>query len=300
VNLFSYSKNGTHAISQFYSEMNKDINLHRLKNKIDKCDYNILVIANDPVTINGDHALFINDIASELSKASTSIFGEGRTKMIIQTKGWKIIDKYGEKITKQNDSNPYVRRMRELGKENTFFILLTGQEQKGLPWVEIYNICNLWQLEHGSLPLHAAGIVRHGNLFLFAGHSGAGKSTVSTLSQEIGGHLLDEDEVLVHLLGDGYTADGWGYNIIPGTAPLKAIFHLVQDNEDRITPLTQSQNTRFLLFRASETFGNEVSSDSLQNIFMQAANISRSVPGFELRFRKGPAFWDLIDERFPS
>ena len=117
----------------------------------------------------------------------------------------------------------------------------------------------------------------------------------------MGSQVIDEDQVLVHSLpGGGYSADGWGYGIVPCETPLRAIFSLVQDSEDRLIPLNEMQVTRLILERQSDILGGMLSGEKLRGSFHLAGEIARHVPGYELHFRKSPDFWKLIDEKFPA
>jgi hypothetical protein len=135
----------------------------------------------------------------------------------------------------------------------------------------------------------------------FAGASGAGKSTSAAVSQSVGGHAFEEDQVSLRSLADKcFTADAWGYNVRSCHVPLRAIFLLKQAVENRITDLKQSQVAHLLIQRHYETLGMSLSDDLIQKSFPIAANIARSVPGYELYFTKSPDFWELIDEKFPD
>jgi hypothetical protein len=218
---------------------------------------------------------------------------------IVSTAGFLEIGKGTERTSESIRSNLW--RFRDESASDHFFLLLTEQEAQSLLSYNLLFLCNLWQMERGHLPVHTAGVIRNGGMYLFAGSSGAGKSTAAALSQEAGGTILDEDQVLVHPLDDGrYTADAWGYNVRSCDVPLRAIFALVQTTEDRLIPLGQTQVARLLVDRQADIVGSMLSRDLLRRSFGLAAEIARCVPGYELHFRKSPAFWKLIDERFPG
>ena len=99
-----------------------------------------------------------------------------------------------------------------------------------------------WQLlgHHGFL-LHAATVMRNGKAYLFTGRSGAGKSTVASLSPQ-GSVLTDEISLLRR--GNGvwraYGTPFWGEFRAAGSntsAPVAGIFRLLQAAENRLEAL---------------------------------------------------------------
>ena len=90
---------------------------------------------------------------------------------------------------------------------------------------------------------HAAGIVIAGKAYLFAGVSGAGKSTFSLLlAAARAGRMLSDERVIVRAVRGGLTAFGTPWagtaNIAsPASAPLAGIFLLKHGKANRIEPL---------------------------------------------------------------
>src|SRR5213078_1400050 len=104
----------------------------------------------------------------------------------------------------------------------------------------------------GGMLVHAASAVRNGRAFLFAGVSGAGKTTISRLAPPDATLLTDEISYL-RREGDGYTAYGTpfagelakvGENV---KAPLAAVFLLAQGPANRIDEMPRREATRALL-----------------------------------------------------
>lgn len=191
-------------------------------------------------------------------------------------------------------------RLREDKPSRHFFLLLDGHEITGIGPAYINLLVLLWQLEQGKLPVHAAGIIRNERLFLFAGRSGSGKSTIVALSQGTYGQTLDEDQVLIFQKnGYGFIAEGWGYGITTSVSPLTAIFEIIQSKEDKLVPLRQVQTARLLMTRHLEAGGAGFPASRLEKSLNYASSIARHVAGYQLFFRKSPDFWKLIDEQFP-
>src|SRR5271170_1709192 len=103
-----------------------------------------------------------------------------------------------------------------------------------------------------SFLVHAASAVRNGRAFLFAGASGAGKTTIARLAPEDA--LLLTDEIsYVRRQGTGYSAFGTpfagelakvGENVC---APIAALYLLAKGPENHIEPVARAEAARALL-----------------------------------------------------
>jgi hypothetical protein len=155
-----------------------------------------------------------------------------------------------------------------------------------------------WKLTgHDGFLLHAATVIRNGKAYVFTGRSGAGKSTVASLSPE-GSVLTDEISLLRFENGvwRAYGTPFWGEFRAAGSntsAPVKGIFRLVQAAENRVTPLRPVEMLRALLpnvlFFSAEAEGNR----RLLEILGHAAE---EISSYELAFRKDPSFWEVLPE----
>ncbi len=153
-----------------------------------------------------------------------------------------------------------------------------------------------WKLlgRHGFL-LHAATVIRNGTAYIFAGRSGAGKSTVASLSPE-GSVLTDEISLLRREDGmwRAYGTPFWGEFRAAGSntsAPVAGIFRLLQAAENRVEALRPVAILRALLpnvlFFSAEAEANR----RLLEILSQAAT---EIPGYNLTFRKNSTFWEVL------
>jgi hypothetical protein len=302
VRFFSLSSRSDQALSRFKQFEAADTSsvLSLLFKKIELCDYKILLIADDKPAVLNLNGHFDSDLVMKLSVAWQSVRGKGNADLAVQTKAWEFIDQIGESIPWRTAKSPRVRRIRNDPDGNSFFILLSGKEPFGLPTYELLYLCNLSQIKQGSFPLHAAGVIHNHGLYIFAGASGAGKSTIASLSSEPGNWVLDEDQILIHLSKKKYyTGDGWGYNLLHCDKPLRAIFSIIQDDINQLIPLEQSRVALLLFERHNDILKKIISDDLLIGSFRISSSIARQVPGYELHFCKHPDFWKLIDERFP-
>ncbi|HYU23370.1 MAG TPA: hypothetical protein VEM60_09540 [Candidatus Dormibacteraeota bacterium] len=153
-----------------------------------------------------------------------------------------------------------------------------------------------WQLlgHHGFL-LHAATVIRNGKAYLFTGRSGAGKSTVASLSPQ-GSVLTDEISLLRRENGvwRAYGTPFWGEFRAAGSntsAPVAGIFRLLQAAENRLGALRPLAILRALLpnvlFFSAEAEANR----RLLEILGQAAT---EISGYNLAFRKNSVFWEVL------
>lgn len=154
-------------------------------------------------------------------------------------------------------------------------------------------------IERGAMLLHGAGVVRDGKAWIFFGPSGAGKTTVTTLSG--GAHVLSDDLVMIVPGEAGRFAacsvPFRGLLTPPATVdrcfPLGGMFRLVQDTEDRIEPLELPLAVGALV--QSLPFVTEGAS-AMPAVLGVASAVASSVPVSRLHFRKGPGFWKVIDD----
>ncbi|MCK5221983.1 MAG: hypothetical protein KAR14_10415, partial [Candidatus Aminicenantes bacterium] len=92
--------------------------------------------------------------------------------------------------------------------------------------------------EREACYFHSSGIIYKDSGYLFMGHSGAGKSTITSyLSREV--VILCDDRNIVRKTDKGITVFGsWSHGdlpeVSPNSAPLKGVFFLVQDKANRI------------------------------------------------------------------
>lgn len=214
-----------------------------------------------------------------------------------QLQAWRVIYHYGDEIA------PGLRvfRLRESKSPCWFWIspdpgLIETQTRLAdlIPKIAAY-----WHIKQGRGLFHAAGIIRKNSAFIFSGVSGAGKSTVASLSRLRSFQVIHDDHVIAH---ETSKAD-WRISDVTHSThniPLKAILFLVQDTRDQLIPL-QSTTTAMRLLGSLREHGRYVLfGDTLKTAFSTTAEIARWVPGYELHFRKSPDFWQLIDEQFPD
>jgi hypothetical protein len=150
--------------------------------------------------------------------------------------------------------------------------------------------------KQGGFLVHAASAIRGGQAFLFAGLSGAGKTTISRLAPPEATLLTDEISY-VRREGDGYWACGTpfagelgklGENL---SAPLHTVFLLEQGLENRIEPVATSEAIRLLL-RNILFFAEDAELVNL--VFRSACEFVERIPVRRLTFVPDQRVWNMI------
>ncbi|MEO8302753.1 MAG: hypothetical protein ABI724_01405 [Betaproteobacteria bacterium] len=148
----------------------------------------------------------------------------------------------------------------------------------------------------GGFLMHSASAVRNGKAFLFAGVSGAGKTTISRLAPDDADVLTDEISY-VRKEDDGYHAYGTpfagelaraGENL---KAPIDAVYLLAQGPDNRIDDVDAADAARALLtnilFFAEDP-------ELVQAVFHSALEFVDRVPVRRLTFVPDARVWELI------
>jgi hypothetical protein len=150
--------------------------------------------------------------------------------------------------------------------------------------------------KQGGFLVHAASAIRGGRAFLFAGVSGAGKTTISRLAPSDATLLTDEISY-VRREGNTYRAYGTpfagelakvGEN---QSAPLSALFLLEKGPENRIEPVATSQAVRMLM-RNILFFAEDPELVNL--VFRSACEFVERVPVRRLIFVPDERVWEMI------
>ena len=150
----------------------------------------------------------------------------------------------------------------------------------------------------GGFAMHAAGLVREGRAWLFAGPSNSGKTTVVTMSQPA--ISLGDDLALVLPEEDGWRTPALPFDNAPvapprpqqATYPVAGIFKLVQDDEHRIerpSGLIAATSLAGLLALpwAMPDLGGR--------LLEQATRFCQQATFGHLHFKKDAEFWPLLE-----
>jgi len=208
-------------------------------------------------------------------------------------RAWRTIGQHGQEI------GPGLRVYRSRdGDADSYFCLIPGGDlYRALDrFVDLFFTLSAWQhVTQGKGLFHASGIVRNGRAHLFIGPSGAGKSTVASMSAAHNCTVIHDDHVTVYSTQAGqYLVTS--LSLPTQGSPLAATFFLTQDTIDQLVPLSSLMTARRLLESSFDSGGRQLLyGHTLEGAFAVCADIARSVPGYELHFRRAPDFWDVID-----
>ena len=158
--------------------------------------------------------------------------------------------------------------------------------------------------QEGGFLMHAASAIRNGNAFLFAGVSGAGKTTISRLAPPDVTLLTDEISYVRKDVRKGVQKQDFSY-VAYGTpftgelaklgenvsAPVSALYLLAQGPENRIDPVAPGQAVRELL--ANVLFFAE-DQELVQQSFHAACEFVSRVPVSRLTFVPDARVWEMI------
>ena len=151
--------------------------------------------------------------------------------------------------------------------------------------------------EQGSILFHAAGVSRHGQGYAFFGTSGSGKTTAARNST--GALVLNDDLVILRPEDGTWRLAGtpFGGRWLPQreAPPLRALLRLVQAPHDSLQPMGPGSALGELVANSPVVNADHAALPLLLGRWQQIVD---QVPVQTLCFRKGPAFWEVIDGAF--
>lgn len=146
----------------------------------------------------------------------------------------------------------------------------------------------------GEFILHASSIEIDGEAYVFTGHSGAGKSTISAIAEQCGARVLSDDRTVLAERGGAVFAAGtpWHGSYASGCAdvvPVRGVFLLEQADTDLATSLPADRAFAELMVRTirptAETAEHVAVLDAVERVV-------EAIPTALLRFRPTPAALD--------
>jgi hypothetical protein len=140
---------------------------------------------------------------------------------------------------------------------------------------------------HAAVLLHASTAVVADDAYVFAGHSGAGKSTIASIAEQSGAEILSDDRTI--LTHDGESVRAWGTpwhgshrRARHGNAQVRGIFLLEKDSVNSVSPLDPSCALKELFVRLVQP---RVSKDEVGNNLDVLSSVVQSARIGTLRFR---------------
>lgn len=146
---------------------------------------------------------------------------------------------------------------------------------------------------------HSAGMIRGGRGYVFYGHSGSGKTTISGLSRHEATILSDDlvalrvHDGIWHVHGTPFWGEMEGHPRTSASAPLRGVFSLVKAPAVRLEPLPRSQAVADVVSSVPVTCAEPHLSAQLIDL---CTDLVVQVPCYRLHFKKDTSFWRELDE----
>ena len=174
--------------------------------------------------------------------------------------------------------------------------------------IAYYSAC---KVKYGDIPptvlVHAAGILRHGQVWLFTGPSDAGKTTVATLCREQDGEVINDEILLISRPspnGDGISVRSAPIlgRFIPQriiTAPLRGIF-LLKKSHRTLARLVDRTEACLRMMRQIITpaYIGQIDKRTVLSLITDfSAELTATVPVYELEFNlERESLWRAVEE----
>jgi hypothetical protein len=150
----------------------------------------------------------------------------------------------------------------------------------------------------GGVLLHAAGIVRDGQAYLFFGHSGSGKTTACRVSER--DHvILNDDLILILPSENGWQAYGTPFwnptQIQPSNqyAPVRGMYLLVQSKQVFLDQMGSGQALAALISNVPVIPQDPIRSRQLLETLLK---LQSTFPVSKLNFLPDNSFWNVISD----
>jgi hypothetical protein len=150
-------------------------------------------------------------------------------------------------------------------------------------------LVNAFLAQKGGLEIHSCGVVdREGDGYLFAGNSGAGKTTTARLWQPYASEVISDDRIILRRENGGWWMYGTPWHgeaeiCSASRAPLGRIFLLEQATTNEVKPISETAAVARLL---SCTFPPFHDAKAVGAVVSTLANLVAEVPVARLAFAK--------------
>ena len=150
--------------------------------------------------------------------------------------------------------------------------------------------------------LHSSCVVHEGKAYFFLGHSGAGKSTIASLSGDR--IILGDDMNVMRFDGKKAYARSGGLGGLSFTNTdfdnefeVEGFFWLEQSKESKKTKMSPSQGATKLLASLANIFWESMPEKKREELLDLALNVSVETEFYHLEFTKDERFWKNVIEK---
>ena len=154
-------------------------------------------------------------------------------------------------------------------------------------------------LAAGGLLVHSAAVALRGAGLLFAGHSGAGKSTVASLAVSAGHPVLSDDLNAIVRDGDGFTIAPLPFTgdldesqVSREAVPLRALVRLKKGSGEELAPMSRAEAVSLVVRSAAYVNVDEQRAEVLLD---RAAEIVAASRRAVLTFRRDGDIWPILE-----
>ncbi|MEH7419051.1 hypothetical protein V7266_27875 [Neobacillus drentensis] len=215
----------------------------------------------------------------------------------------KINDGYGVpfqdyevEITKKNNRVIYSRADYLIDVDSEYkFATISVYDDLALKHA-LTNLYSSFIVHHNwGLLVHSSCVLENGKAHLFAGHSGAGKSTAAKLSYPR--QLLSDEASIVKITPNQVSVFNSPFRSeleaepFEGNVELASVQILFQALQNQRVKIEKSDA---LLHLMDKVFFWPQSQEELKKILQLMSQLVKQVPVYELHFQKNNTFWELI------
>lgn len=256
------------------------------------------------ITKIGDHLIQINCKSNDLINFFQKNFlpytgkAEQKPNLIINIEdGYGIpFEDYEVEVTKQEDKLFY-RRADYLIEVDREFKLATVSVHDALALKHaLMNLYSSFIVDRNwGLLIHSSCVIEKGKAHIFAGHSGAGKSTAARLSYPR--ELLSDEATLVKITPEGIRIYNSPFRSeleaqqFEGDVELASVQMLHQALQNKRIKMGKSDALVHLM---DKVFFWPHSQEETKEILNLMTMLVKQVPVYELHFQKNNTFWELI------
>jgi hypothetical protein len=218
----------------------------------------------------------------------------------IDTRGWEYNLDYASADSSVSLAGMRLAARIELARNRVG--IWTPVEDPAEFWGVVENVLRplvaLRLLLSGGLLVHSAAVALDGRGFVFAGRSGAGKSTVAhravssglpVLSDDLNAIVFENGRFVVAPLP--FTGDLEPADVSPVAAPVAAIIGLEKGTDESLRSLSRGQTISLLVRSAPYVNRDEL---RLQLLLDRAAEIAAAARSAVLTFRREGDIWPIL------